>query len=52
MVSKGRRRDTTYFSILDDEWPRCRDALAAWLDGSNFAQDGTASRGLADIRGG
>jgi RimJ/RimL family protein N-acetyltransferase len=51
MVVKGRRRDTTYYSILDHEWPRCRDALAAWLDASNFAPDGSALRSLAAIRG-
>ena len=33
-----------------DEWPRCRDALLAWLDPANFAPDGTARRGLAEIR--
>lgn len=52
MVTKGRRRDTAVFSILDDEWPRCRAALSAWLDPSNFAPDGTALRGLAELRGG
>ena len=51
-VVKGRRRDTAWFSILDDEWPRCRDAIVAWLDPSNFGPDGTAKRGLAEIRGG
>jgi RimJ/RimL family protein N-acetyltransferase len=51
LVVKGRRRDTAYFSILDDEWPRCRDAMLAWLDPSNFSADGTAVRGLAEIRG-
>jgi RimJ/RimL family protein N-acetyltransferase len=52
MVVKGRRRDTLYYSILDDEWPRCRDALLAWLAPANFAPDGTALRGLADLRRG
>jgi RimJ/RimL family protein N-acetyltransferase len=51
LVVKGRRRDTAYFSILDDEWPRCRDALMTWLDPSNFAPDGTALRGLGELRG-
>jgi RimJ/RimL family protein N-acetyltransferase len=52
MVTKGRRRDTAYFSILDNEWPRCRDALLGWLDAANFGSDGTALRSLAAIRGG
>lgn len=51
-VVKGRRRDTAWFSILDDEWPRVREAILVWLDASNFAPDGTAKRGLAEIRGG
>jgi RimJ/RimL family protein N-acetyltransferase len=51
MVTKGRRRDTAYFSILDDEWPRARNALLAWLDPANFGPDGTARRGLAELRG-
>ena len=50
LVVKGRRRDTAMFSILDDEWPACRDALAAWLDPANFAADGTAKRSLASFR--
>lgn len=50
MITKGHQRDTDYYSITDDEWPRCRDALLAWLDAANFAPDGTARRGLADLR--
>ena len=42
MVTKGRRRDSAYFSILDDEWPERRDRILAWLDPANFAPDGTA----------
>ena len=49
-VVKGRQRDTAYFSILADEWPRCRDALLAWLDDANATPDGTTRRGLAEIR--
>jgi RimJ/RimL family protein N-acetyltransferase len=52
MVVKGRRRDSAFYSIIEEEWPRCRDALLAWLDAANFGSDGTALRGLADIRGG
>jgi RimJ/RimL family protein N-acetyltransferase len=46
MVTKGRRRDTAMFSILDEEWPGCRAAIEAWLGESNFAPDGTARRPL------
>ncbi|MFC3000350.1 GNAT family N-acetyltransferase [Falsiroseomonas tokyonensis] len=35
-VVKGRRRDTAFFSILAEEWPGCRDRIAAWLDDSNW----------------
>ena len=52
MVVKGRLRDTAWYSILADEWPHCRDAILAWLDPSNFSADGTARRGLAEIRAG
>ncbi len=51
MVVKGRLRDTDWYSIVGDEWPRCRDALLAWLDPANFAPDGTALHGLAELRG-
>ena len=50
MVTKGRQRDTEWYSIVSDEWPSRRDALLAWLDPSNFAADGTALRGLAELR--
>jgi RimJ/RimL family protein N-acetyltransferase len=51
MVTKGRQRDTDWYSIVGDEWPACRDALLAWLDPANFAADGTALHGLAELRG-
>jgi RimJ/RimL family protein N-acetyltransferase len=50
MVVKGRQRDTDWYSIVGDEWPRCRDALLAWLAQANFAADGTALHGLAELR--
>ena len=51
IVVKGRLRDTAYFSILAQEWPRCRDAMVAWLSDENAAPDGSTRRGLAEIRG-
>ena len=50
LVIKGRLRDTAYYSILADEWPRCRDAMLAWMDDANLDPNGTTRRGLAEIR--
>jgi RimJ/RimL family protein N-acetyltransferase len=51
MVVKGHRRDSDWYSIVEDEWPRCRAAFEAWLDPANFAPDGAPIRGLAALRG-
>ena len=40
VVYKGRNRDTAWYSILDHEWPRVRDAYSAWLDPNNFDEHG------------
>ena len=50
-VSKGRNRDTAWFSILDGEWPAARAAFEQWLDPANFDEEGQQRAGLADIRG-
>lgn len=49
-IVKGRERHTAMFSITADEWPTRRAAIAAWLAPENFAPDGTARRGLAELR--
>ena len=46
LVVKGRRRDTAMFSILAEEWPDRRAALASWLDDRNFDAGGVALRPL------
>jgi len=40
VVVKGRQRDTAWFSILAEEWPARRDAIAAWLDDANWDHAG------------
>lgn len=55
VVVKGRNRDTAWFSILDGEWPRVRNAFEAWLDPANFEPVGAPNAGaqrrsLAEIR--
>lgn len=50
MVVKGRNRDTAWFSILDIEWPRCRNAFERWLAPDNFDAKGRQKRRLEDLR--
>ena len=40
MVSKGRNRDTAWFSMLDHEWPTRKRAFEAWLEPQNFDAEG------------
>jgi len=48
VVAKGRNRDTSWFSILDDEWPAIRGALESWLEASNFDATGVQRKRLGD----
>lgn len=50
MVIKGRNRHTTWFSLLDHEWPRAKAAFEAWLAPGNFDADGRQKSRLEDIR--
>lgn len=50
LVTKGRNRDTTWFSITDAEWPTVRAALVAWLADDNFDAAGTQRRSLGELR--
>jgi RimJ/RimL family protein N-acetyltransferase len=50
MVMKGRSRDTAWYSIKDDEWPKLDKALAEWLAASNFGSDGGQLRTLESFR--
>ncbi|EBA12308.1 GNAT family N-acetyltransferase [Roseobacter sp. CCS2] len=40
LVYKGRNRDTAWFSVLDQDWPRVQAGFEAWLDPANFDDDG------------
>ena len=40
MIVKGRNRDTAWYAILADDWPRLRDAYKAWLRDENFDAQG------------
>jgi RimJ/RimL family protein N-acetyltransferase len=49
MITKGRNRDTAWFSIIDKEWPALAKALSAWLSPANFHADGRQKTRLSDL---
>ena len=50
LITKGRNRDTAWYSIIDGEWPAIRSGFEAWLAPENFNADGQQRRSLAAIR--
>lgn len=46
IVYRGRNRDTAWFSIIDAEWPRLREAFTRWLDDANFDAQGQQREAL------
>ena len=49
IVYKGRNRDTTWYAIIDREWPAIKAAFQAWLAPSNFSSDGRQKKRLGDF---
>jgi RimJ/RimL family protein N-acetyltransferase len=49
-IYKGRNRDTAWYSVLDREWPRVRDALERWLEPGNFDAEGKQRSSLGAPR--
>ncbi|WP_106476037.1 GNAT family N-acetyltransferase [Phytohalomonas tamaricis] len=50
MVLKGRNRDTSWYSIIDSEWPACAAAFERWLAKDNFDTEGRQRHSLAALR--
>ena len=48
-IVKGRNRDTAWFSMLDGEWPRRKEAFERWLDPENFSATGEQKRKLGEL---
>ncbi len=36
MIVKGNNRDTAWYSLTEDEWPKVRERLERWLAADNF----------------
>jgi len=49
IVTKGRNRDTAWFSITDREWPAIRAAQEQWLAPENFDAQGRQKLGLSSL---
>ncbi|MCB4767044.1 GNAT family N-acetyltransferase [Ancylobacter sp. Lp-2] len=50
MVVKGESRDTAWYSIIDEEWPRYRAAYERWLQADNFDSEGRQRARLNELR--
>jgi RimJ/RimL family protein N-acetyltransferase len=48
LIFKGKNRDTSWYSILDDEWPEVREKIAGWLEPSNFNAEGLPITSLSE----
>ncbi|MCJ1430733.1 hypothetical protein MMC27_000083 [Xylographa pallens] len=49
-VVKGRNRDSCWYSIIDSEWPMCREVFAKWLEDGNFDEQGRQRSRMEEIR--
>ncbi|MGL5864260.1 MAG: GNAT family N-acetyltransferase, partial [Dermatophilaceae bacterium] len=49
MVTRGRTRDTTWFSVTDREWRTLRAVHERWLAPDNIADDGGQRRALGAL---
>jgi RimJ/RimL family protein N-acetyltransferase len=52
LITKGRNRDTAWFSMLDSEWPMRKANYEKWLSPDNFTADGKQKQSLLALNGG
>lgn len=48
-IVKGRNRDTSWFSVIDSEWPALARVYSDWLDDRNFDSTGTQRTSLSQL---
>ena len=48
-IYKNRNRDTAWFSIIDSEWPRLKEAFECWLNPKSFNDQGQQAQSLAAL---
>lgn len=49
LVTKGRNRDTAWYSIIDSEWPALQKVFQQWLSPDNFDNNGTQKTSLSKL---
>ena len=49
MITKGRNRDTAWFSMLDTEWPARKAAFERWIAPDNFDTQDRQKQSLASL---
>jgi RimJ/RimL family protein N-acetyltransferase len=50
MIVKGRNRDTSWYAMMDHEWPSRKAAFEAWLSPDNFDAQGWQKKKLEEFR--
>ena len=50
MIVKGRSRDTSWYAMMDHEWPAVKRAFEAWLAPDNFDAQGRQKKKLEAFR--
>ena len=49
VIIRGRNRDTSWFSIIDEEWPALKAAYERWLAPENFDTGGRQKTRLSEL---
>lgn len=49
LVIKGRNRDTAWYAIVAEDWPRIRAGFETWLAPENFDAEGVQRRPLGEL---
>lgn len=49
MVVKGVNRDTAWYAMTDDDWPKIRAGMERWLDPANFDAAGQQRKSLQEM---
>ena len=47
VVYKGRTRDTDWYSMIDQEWPKIKERFEKWLHPENFNEEGVQYHSLS-----